>query len=342
MSSGRLLRSSAVVDDIQDVDTWRCTDVLFLAIFSLFWAGLVIISLGAFATGDLTALEFGTDYLGNRCGQGKFADRPAVWYPRMSEDLGSQWMILHEHPSALVMYGLCLPECPRRPAAPIADYGYAEGHPGAKAAYWPVAMRARMVHKPQTQRWPHWSRGYILRTRGPFRLGSPRPSCSQRLLTPNVNALRAVYACHPGQRTMRSTTVCPRSRRTRRHAATASSPAATRQAKSARGWSACRTACGRCPHASSSRSARGKSTCAHRMRKRLRPRWASFFLGESMVCGLALGHCSRASDSGSPTDPTSLAPRARRHQQTYAKQPNTGPIIDYLLTIASTVNAAAE
>jgi len=30
------------------------------------------------------------------------------------------------------------------------------------------------------------------------------------------------------------------------------------------------------------------------------------------------------------------------HQQTYAKQPNTGPIIDYLLTIASTVNAAAD
>ena len=58
--------------------------------------------------------------------------------------------------------------------------------------------------------------------------------------------------------------------------------------------------------------------------------------------GLALGHCSGASDSGSPTDRTSLAPRARRHQQTYAKQPNTGPIIDYLLTIASTVNAAAE
>ena len=167
MSQGRLLRSSAVVDDIQDVDSWRCTDVLFLAIFSLFWAGLVIISFGAFATGDLSALQFGTDYLGNRCGQGKFADRPAVWYPRMSEDLGSQWMILHEHPSALVMYGLCLPECPRRPAAPIADYGYAEGHPGAKAAYWPVAMRARMVHKPQTQRWPHWGTGYI-HARGPF------------------------------------------------------------------------------------------------------------------------------------------------------------------------------
>ena len=121
MSQGRLKRYSSVADDIEDVDTWRCTDVLFLAIVLLFWAGLAIISVGAFATGDLKALEFGTDYLGNRCGQGKFADCPAVWYPRMSEYLGSQWMVLKEHPRALVMYGLCLCRnalAGRRPRSP--------------------------------------------------------------------------------------------------------------------------------------------------------------------------------------------------------------------------------
>ena len=69
---------------------------------------------------------------------------------------------------------------------------------------------------------------------------------------------------------------------------------------------------------------------------------APLFLDKSWS-GLALGICSRACDSGSPTDrPDQPAPLARRFQQTYAKQPNIGPIIDYLLTIASTVNAAVE
>jgi choline transporter-like protein 2/4/5 len=128
------------VDDLTDVDNWKCTDVLFLFLFAVMWLGLIIIFLMSFVHGDLTALEYGTDYLGNRCGIGNFSDRPVVWYPRISEDLGSQWEYLQGHPNAAVMYGVCLAECPIRPSPPIADYGWFQGHPGAKAAYWPVAM----------------------------------------------------------------------------------------------------------------------------------------------------------------------------------------------------------
>ena len=140
--------------DIEDIETRKCTDVLFLMLFVLLWVGMTIISLHSYATGDLTALEFGTDYLGNRCGVGRFSDRPAVWYPRMSEDLGSQWLLLQQHPTAVVMYGLCLAECPKRPMPPIVDYGWADGHPAAKAAYWPVAMSAPGLNKPQDRGHP--------------------------------------------------------------------------------------------------------------------------------------------------------------------------------------------
>jgi choline transporter-like protein 2/4/5 len=128
------------VDDLTDVDNWKCTDVLFLIVFALMWVGLLVIFFVSFVNGDLAALEYGTDYLGNRCGTGNLTDRPVVWYPRISEDLGSQWEFLQSHPSSMVMYGVCLPECPTRPSPPIADYGWFEGHPSAKAAYWPVAM----------------------------------------------------------------------------------------------------------------------------------------------------------------------------------------------------------
>ena len=311
MSQGRPRRPSSVEDDIEDVDSWRCTDVLFLAIFSLFWAGLVIISLGAFATGDLTALEFGTDYLGNRCGQGKFADRPVVWYPRMSEDLGSQWMIMKEHPSALVMYGLCLPECPRRPAAPIADYGYAEGHTGAKAAYWPVAMRARSSEA-STPRVAHWPLG--LNPRSGYCLQGLVASVwrsSRPMKTPCVPSIRvvprstynAINHCLPQVETNATT-------------------------RSYCEFPSCDKAGEKCqrvvgvPHSVWEMSTREQFSKCSRQIDVCAPyaqtcglRWArarASSLGRRYSLGLALGHCSRAHDSGLSDQPDQ--PRSMRTQ----------------------------
>ena len=120
--------------DIADVDTWRCTDVLFLFVFIIMWLVMAGVAATAYVTGDLTSIQFGSDYLGNRCGVGEYADRPVVWYPRMSQDLGSQIQVLQEHPSAVALYGLCLDECPTRPHGPIEDYGFTQGAANAKCA----------------------------------------------------------------------------------------------------------------------------------------------------------------------------------------------------------------
>jgi len=174
-----------------------------------------------------------------------------------------------------------------------------------------------------------------------FCLGSPRPS-SQRLLTLNVNALRAEYAGHiqvdvqcdqplsaPGrdERDDAQLLRVPQLRQGRRKVPEGGRRAAQRVGD----------VHPRAVLEVRETNRRVRTVCANVFGPAgPRSSWATLW------SGLALGHCSGASDSGSPTDRTSLAPRARRHQQTYAKQPNTGPIIDYLLTIASTVNAAAE
>ena len=108
----------------------------FLCIFMTFWVGMVTIAMGAFATGDLSGLTYGADYLGNRCGVGDFSDRPKLWYPRLSKDLGEQYDIAISHPWEMALYGLCVSECPTRPHESHPDYG--TDVPGAKpkASVW--------------------------------------------------------------------------------------------------------------------------------------------------------------------------------------------------------------
>ena len=99
-------------NDIKDIEERHCTDVLFLVLFIVMWAGMLILGLGSYITGDPTALSFGTDYQGNRCGVGALVTKPVVWYPRMSTDLVEQSSLIAKHPTELVLYGLCLEACP--------------------------------------------------------------------------------------------------------------------------------------------------------------------------------------------------------------------------------------
>ena len=125
--------------DIKDIEGRHCTDVCCLLLFVVMWIGLLSIGIFSFFNGDLASIEYGSDYMGNRCGMGNFSDRPVVWYPRFAHDVAEQAAVLATHPTALVLYGLCLSECPTRPHVPIRDYGWGVS-PQAQEDYWAVAM----------------------------------------------------------------------------------------------------------------------------------------------------------------------------------------------------------
>ena len=123
--------------DIKDIEERKCTDVCFLCVFVTFWVGMVAIALSAFASGDISGLTFGADYLGNRCGVGNFTDRPKLWYPRLSKDLGEQYDIAISHPWEMALYGLCVQDCPENVHAySIEDYGAKVAGAKPKAKVW--------------------------------------------------------------------------------------------------------------------------------------------------------------------------------------------------------------
>ena len=68
----------------------RCTDILCLLVFALFWGGLVAIFTVVWSTGDTMSLFYDADYLGDRCGVGALKNRTKAYYPRMADDLLEQ------------------------------------------------------------------------------------------------------------------------------------------------------------------------------------------------------------------------------------------------------------
>ena len=75
--------------DITDFEKRGCTDVLCLLLFILFWVVNFIIMMTSYFSGDINSLRFGTDYLGNRCGVGEYANATKAFYPRIGKDLSS-------------------------------------------------------------------------------------------------------------------------------------------------------------------------------------------------------------------------------------------------------------
>ena len=116
--------------------------MLCLLLFILFWVVNFVIMMTSYFSGDINSLRFGTDYLGNRCGVGEYADRPKTWFPRMSADFAQVGALMESTPWAAPLYGLCVDECPTRPHPPITDYGFAApiDSPDARAEEWEVDM----------------------------------------------------------------------------------------------------------------------------------------------------------------------------------------------------------
>jgi len=63
-----------------DPDEAGCTDVFCLLFFAVYWVGILGVGVASISTGDLAALWYGADYLGNRCGVGLMEEKKDVWW----------------------------------------------------------------------------------------------------------------------------------------------------------------------------------------------------------------------------------------------------------------------
>ena len=67
-----------------------CTDILMCIFFAVFCIILLLIFIFAMNTGDYYGLLYDADYLGNRCGVGKFGHAKKAFYPRIPRDMAAQ------------------------------------------------------------------------------------------------------------------------------------------------------------------------------------------------------------------------------------------------------------
>ena len=111
----------------------KCTDVLCLIIFILFWIGMFVVASVGYNSGDpskyeeiinvfvfilLHRLIFATDYAGNTCGSksnkcnGPCSSKLAIVYPRTNEDL----MVAAQSGAVtkIELFGICTSQCPKK------------------------------------------------------------------------------------------------------------------------------------------------------------------------------------------------------------------------------------
>eukprot|EP00966_Prymnesium_polylepis_P114083 2636534-Prymnesium_polylepis.1 len=106
-----------------------CTDVLCLLLLAAASSAVFAIFIWGLHTGDLDAIFYDSDYIGNRCGVGNFSSRKKAFYPRLGLDLESQpTTVASGRWYDLELYALCVDQCPAvfSIADPvfIRDYGY--------------------------------------------------------------------------------------------------------------------------------------------------------------------------------------------------------------------------
>ena len=128
----------------KDMEDRQCTDVCCLCLFFLFWIGLAGIASIVFASGDISRVAYGSDYMGSQCGIGELAAKPKLWYPRIAQDVYEQsHALISGHPWEIALYGICVKECPvvdESLSQTIADYGYGQPMSHAKARSWSVDL----------------------------------------------------------------------------------------------------------------------------------------------------------------------------------------------------------
>jgi len=89
----------------------KCTDIIFLLAFFIYWFGLFIVLLIGMNTGDPARLLYGTDYEGAACGGADYPEKKLIYYPRMNQDL-MEALQKGTSPLEVQFYGICVSKCP--------------------------------------------------------------------------------------------------------------------------------------------------------------------------------------------------------------------------------------
>ncbi|KAG7382337.1 hypothetical protein PHYPSEUDO_005015 [Phytophthora pseudosyringae] len=122
----------------------KCTDVLCLLFFVVFWIGMVIIAGVGYQHGKPQRLIYGTDWMGRTCGaRGDKTDAVPAYdlsdykymiYPRLSEDLmalsaaGYTAKQLASPSTLRKLFGVCVPSCPLLTDAPTGQDLYVHAY----------------------------------------------------------------------------------------------------------------------------------------------------------------------------------------------------------------------
>ena len=128
----------------KDLEDRKCTDFMCLAFFAGFWVVMLSLMGYVYAAGDVNKVFYGTDYMGNTCGQtANTTGRTKVWYPRIGSDVAEQASeLVSGYWWDINLYGVCVEHCPTYHANRVDrvhDYGYGQSAE-AHAANWPVYM----------------------------------------------------------------------------------------------------------------------------------------------------------------------------------------------------------
>lgn len=133
----------------------KCTDLLCLIFFMVFWLGMVIIAGVAYSTGQPEKLIYGVDFKGRTCGAkaDKSIEVPAydftsykyLLYPRLPEDLFDMALnseVAVSDPSNLQkFFGVCVKACPD-PLNAAGELQYAHAYVDYSAFPDPINTRA--------------------------------------------------------------------------------------------------------------------------------------------------------------------------------------------------------
>ena len=137
------------VNDIGISAQRNCTDIWAAILFAIFWVMMMILAGSAFHHGHLKELVYGTDYMGNICGQDDptgvnpsmpgppWASRKLLWYPIQYND--------GFHIATDLKLGVCVAECPL-PGFDVSTYStarYSADH--NIPSYYPVKYNSTSV-----------------------------------------------------------------------------------------------------------------------------------------------------------------------------------------------------
>ncbi|DBA03635.1 TPA: hypothetical protein N0F65_006814 [Lagenidium giganteum] len=90
----------------------KCRDCLCCVFFIVYWIGMAVVAIVGIKSGKPMSLVYGHDYNGNLCGDGAFADKKFLAFPRLDDDM----MDAATHVVSLTkmkFFGVCVSACPQ-------------------------------------------------------------------------------------------------------------------------------------------------------------------------------------------------------------------------------------